>query len=468
MTVIVSMEEAGPSRRRLTVEVPAPEVEAATKSVVRELGKSVRIPGFRRGKVPPSVVMQRYRESVEREVIESLLPRYWRLAEEEGELDTLARPEVEEVGTLTEGEPLTFTATVEVRPAVRLGDLEGADDFELPDPPVEPTEEEIDAALDDLRRQAADWVAADRPAARGDRVRATITELTAKAGGEAAPAPEAAGTEDAEAGAPEAQPTPESHPDPQEIRVEIGDPQVWEELSLSLTGLAAGQEGRFTRRPEGGADARSFEVRVEEVEERDLPPLDDDFARKVGEFDDLAALRAEVESGLVARKRSERGQARRRALMEQLRSRHPLELPRGVVDHETEHMLSDYASELGRRGVDPERAEVDWQGLAAQVRPEAERRVHDRLLLDAAAEQLGVEVTEADLTAALATLARVRGASAAELRRQLEQAGRLEGLRNQLRRDRALGRLVGETPDGAEEGSGGGQASDRTPAPPAP
>ncbi len=426
MSVIVAIEEAGPCRKRLTVSVPAPEVEAETRAVVGEYGRSARIPGFRRGKVPASVVRRRFRDSIEREVVDRLLPRYWREAEREGGLAPLAPPRVEEVGPLAEGEPFTFSATVEVRPPIRLGAVESAGGFELPDPPVEPGEQEVADALDDLRRQVAGWVPADRPAARGDRARATVTELS----------PEGAEGRTEEATG--------------ETTVEIGDPRVWEELSLALTGLAAGQEGRFTRRPEGGADARGFRVRVEAVEERDLPPLDDEFAKKLGPYDGLAALRREVVAGLTARKRAERDQERRRALMAQLRARHPLELPRGVVDHELEHLLSDYANELGRRGVDAERAQIDWQGLADQVRPEAERRVHDRLLLDAAAGELGIEIGEADLTAALALLARARGQSAAELRRGLAEAGRLEGLREQIRRDRALARLLGEAPAGAE------------------
>jgi len=430
MSVIVAIEEAGPCRKRLTVSVPAPEVEAETRAVVSEFGRSARIPGFRRGKVPASVVRRRFRESIEREVVDRLLPRYWREAEQEGGLSPLAPPRVEEVGPLAEGEPFTFSASVEVRPPIRLGALEGAGGFEVPDPPVEPGEQEVADALDDLRRQVAGWLPADRPAARGDRVRATVSELSPQ-GAEDRPGERLAETTG-------------------EATVEIGDPRVWEELALALTGLAAGQEGRFTRRPEGGADARSFRVRVEGVEERDLPPLDDEFAKKLGQYDDLAALRREVVAGLTARKRAERDQERRRALMAQLRARHPLELPRGVVDHELEHLLSDYAAELGRRGVDTERAQIDWQGLADQVRPEAERRVHDRLLLDAAAEEYGIEVGEADLTAALAVLARARGQSAAELRRGLAEAGRLDGLREQLRRDRALARLLGEAPADVE------------------
>lgn len=446
MTVIVSIEEAGPSKKRLTVEVPADDVAEETRQVVSDYGRNARIPGFRKGKVPTSVVMQRYRESIEREVVERLIPRFWSEAEKEGDLQPLASPEVEEVGELSSGEPLTFSATVEVRPEIAIGDLEG---FELPERDVEPTDEEVSAALDDLRRRVADWIPADRPAARGDRVKAHIRELPTgspdAASEEAAAERGAAGEDEPEAAEKEAE----------EVVVEVGDPRVWEELSLALTGLTAGQQGRFTRRPEGDGEARTFELEVGTVEERDLPSLDDELAAKLGDFDSVDALRQEVVDGLRSNKRSELARERHKALLEQLRARYPVQVPHGVVDHEVEHLLTDYASELGRRGVDPQAAQVDWQSLSSQARPEAERRVHDKLILDAVAEHWELEVEPSDLAGALATIARARGESVAALRASLEESGRLPGLAAQIRRDKTVRRLLGEEEPEAEADTAG-------------
>lgn len=470
MSVILSVEDTGPCRKRLEIEVPAEAVAAASREVVRELGRRTSLPGFRKGKVPESVVRRRFQDEIREEVVERLVPRYWELAREEGGLDPLAAPQVEEVGELSADEALVFFAVVEVRPEIELGDLAGV---ELPDPPVEPGEQEISDALDELRRRVAPWTAAERPAGRGDRVQAAITEITA---GGPAPDPDAGESEDPEAagdagdvagevaadGAPETDPETAAadqagEPEPQTVTVEIGDPSVWEELSLALSGLEPGQEARFTRRPEEGGEARTFRVAVEQVEERELPPLDDELAAKLGDFDSVEALRTTVVEQLTAGKRDARRRQRRDALLAELRQRHPLALPQGVVDHEVEHMLRDYAMELSQRGVDVEN-QVDWRNAAGQARPEAERRVHDRLLLDAAAEREGMAVEESELVAAVTMLARARRENPAELRRALESSGRLEGLRSQLRRDKTVRRLLGEEP--TETADAGAESAD--------
>jgi trigger factor len=471
MSIVLSVEDVGPCRKQLKVSIPAPEVAAETERVVRDIGRRTRLPGFRKGKVPAGVVKRRFKEDVEREVLDRLLPRFWRQAESESALDPLAAPRVEEVGDLAEGEPLTFTAIVEVRPPIELGDLDLLrDGLELPDPAVEPTDDEIGEALDSLRRRAADWTEVERPAARGDRVTVEIVEVL-PAAAPAADAEPAAGDEAEDEAEDEAagDAPGERLGSPETVAVEIGDESIWEELSLALTGLGAGQEGAFTRRPaaEGDAPPRRFRVRADKVEERDLPPLDDAFAAKVGKFADFEALRAEVERGLGEQRREERRRARRQAALDQLRGRHPLTLPDGVVQHETEHLLQDYAQELGRRGVDPRSARVDWEDLARQVRPQAERRVHDRLLLDALAEAEPLAVGDDELERALAVIGRAQGTSAALVRRKLEEDGRLAGLRSQMRRDKALARLVGddETAADAADVAGGEQPAGGEPEP---
>src|SRR5260370_29142165 len=135
MSVVLAMQDVGPWRKQLPVEVPAPAVEAETERVVREFGQRVRIPGFRRGKVPSELVRRRFAKDIEREVIDRLLPRYWRQAQAESEIQPLLPPEVEEVREREPGAPLTFVATGETRPAIELRHIR---DFELPDPPVEP------------------------------------------------------------------------------------------------------------------------------------------------------------------------------------------------------------------------------------------------------------------------------------------------------------------------------------------
>jgi trigger factor len=463
MSVVLSMQDVGPWRKQLTVEVPAPAVEAETQRVVREYGQRVRIPGFRRGKVPSELVRRRFAKDIEREVIDRLLPRYWRQAQAESEIEPLLPPEVDEVRDLEPGGPLTFVATVETRPKVELGNIH---DFQLPDPEIEPGELDVDKALDDLRVRFGEWVPVERPAARGDLVSTQITELPEKRP-DTPENPETA----AAAGAPGAPgadaPLGTVGPKVEPVEFEVGDERVWEELSLAVSGLAAGQEAPFTREgdaappaPAGepgghrgqtdaaatGAGPRRFKVQVIAVKERELPALDDELAARVNpELGGLTALRELVSRRLREARIEERAEQRQRALLDQLRERHPMELPQGVVQREVEHLAGDYAESLARRGVRPEQAGLDWQRIREEMRPLAERRVHARLLLDAVADAEPVVVTDEEFERALAILARAQKTTTPALRKALDENGRLAPLREQMRRDKTMRHLLGES-----------------------
>lgn len=418
MSVVLSIEDVGPCRKQLKVEVPAPAVEAESKRVVEEYRKHAKLPGFRKGKVPTELVKQKFHKEIEQDVVERLLPRYWKQAEAESELDPLLPPSVDEVD-FQPGAALTFVASVEIRPEIELGSLE---DFELPEVETEPTEEEIEQALEDMRRAVAEWVTADRPAANGDLVAGKLTQL------------------DPETGEPGAE---------KPFSFEVGDPQVWEELTLEVTGKQADQQAEFVRQEGEGDDvvSRSFRVMVEAVRERDLPDLDDALAARFGDYADVTALRQGVRGELRRGKESERRQQREGAMLDQLLARHPLALPQGVVDSEIEGMLKEYAQSLAGQGVDLEKADLDWQGMAEQIRPQAERRVHARLVLDAVTSQQEIEVGAEDFEAALAAIGRAQGRTAVSVRQALDKSGNLAGFRAQLGREKAIKRLLGDEAD---------------------
>jgi trigger factor len=427
MSVVVSQQDVGPCRKQLTVEVPAPAVEAETQRVVQEYGRRAKIPGFRQGKVPTNVVRQRFAKDIEQEVIERLLPRYWRQAQAETSIEPLLPPELAEEPVLRPGEPFTFTAVVETRPQI---ELRNTTDFDLPDPSVEPGSLEVDDKVDELRKQLADWVPVERPAARGDLVSVEITELTPGLHGEPA----------------------EDHKT-ETVQVEVGDERVWEELSVALQGLAEGQETTFERHEEAvqhgdhdhPARDRRFRVKAIAVKERDLPELDDEFATKVSdEFETVDQLREAITVRLRGMKHDERREQRQRALLDQLRERHPLELPQGVVRKEVEGLVQDYAENLARRGVDVEKAGVDWNAMANEMLPLAERRVHARLLLDAVSDAESIQVTEEEFEATLAALARARNTTTVALRKNMDENGQLATLRSQMRRDKTIRHLLGE------------------------
>jgi len=419
MSVVQSIEDIGPSKKQLKIEVPAAAVDAETERVVKDYGRKLKLPGFRPGKVPSGVVRQRFRQDIDREVVERLVPRFWSQAETEAGLDPITPPELAGVEERTEGEPLVFTAQVEVRPEIELGDLSG---FEIPDPPAEPTQEEVDAAVEEIRLRAGGWKTVERAAGQGDLVSVEIEETTA------------------------GRPEPEEGAEPDRIDVEIGSPQVWEELSVALSGLSAGQKGEFSRMhdEQGEVRERSFKLQVQEVKERELPDLDDALAQEVGDFETLAEMTNAVRDRLTAQKSSERSQAREHALLDQLRARFPVAVPEGVIDRETESMVREYAESLARQGVDVENAGLDWGSVAEQARPGAEKQAHARLVLDAVAKKEGIAVDDDELDAFLARLASQEGGSTAVLKRALAKDGRLEAVRLRLRRGKTVRRLLGE------------------------
>jgi FKBP-type peptidyl-prolyl cis-trans isomerase (trigger factor) len=250
------------------------------------------------------------------------------------------------------------------------------------------------------------------------------------------------------------------------VEFEVGDERVWEELSLAVSGLAAGQEAPFTHEggaapasPAGepgghrgqadaaatGAGPRRFKVQVIAVKERELPALDDELAARVNpELGGLTELRELVSRRLREARIEERADQRQRALLDQLRERHPMELPQRVVEREVEHLASEYAESLARRGVRPEQAGLDWQRIREEMRPMAERRVHARLLLDAVADAEPVVVTDEEFERALAILARAQKTTTPALRKALDENGRLAPLREQMRRDKTMRHLLGE------------------------
>lgn len=434
MSVVLSLQDVGPCRKQIKVEVPAPAVEAETQRVLREYGQKVHIPGFRKGKVPVELIRRRFAQDIEQEVKERLLPRYWRQAQAESSIEPLLPPEVDEVADLQPGEPLTFVATVETRPEIALGNLQ---DFDLPDPEVEPGTLDIDETLDNIRKQMSKWVPVERAASRGDLAALEVVTLP---------------SED----------HPEEHAD--KVQVEVGDPQVWEELTTAVQGLSAGQEASFERRhehppaEEGGqphVHEQKYRVRVEAVQERELPELDDAFAAQVNaEFKTADDLREAVVKRLRSNKEEARRDARQKALLDQLRDRHPIDLPQGVVRREVEQMVQDYAENLARRGVDVENAGIDWNRVADDMAPMAEKRVHSRLLLDAIADDRQIVVSEEEFERTLAMLARAQGVSTPVLRRKLDEDGRLTNLRGQLRREKTIRTLLGEPEEDASAAPG--------------
>ncbi len=432
MSVVTSIEDVGSCSKKLTIEIPVEAVEAEMGRVVNKYRKRIRVPGFRRGKVPVSMVRRRFEEEIRKEVIDRLLPRYWHQAQAEKDLDPMLPPQVEDL-ELEPGKPMTVVALVDTRPEVRLGDFRN---FDLPAGDTEPGADEIEDALTDLRRRHAEWIPVERRAARGDLVVARIIDGDAQ-------------TEHPQGG--------ETEPGPEPIQVELGADDVDEELTLALTGMSAGgtteyrlpaghPEGGQAGHPEGGQAGRAEggqDVRIEvvAVKEQELPEVDDEFALGFG-LESAEALRQANVDNLRQVKKRRQHQRRERALLEQLRQRHPLTLPARVVDKQSEGMLQEYAEQLHGQGVNLDTAEIDWDSVGEKLRPEAERRVHEELLLDAVAKAEDLRLDENEFERFLSAAAAQQKSSSLALRQQLSESGRLEPLRAKMLRTQTVGFLL--------------------------
>lgn len=430
MSVVVSRREVGVCRQEFEIEVPASEVDAEYLRVARDYRRRARIDGFRKGKAPLDLVRQRFAGSIGEDVSERLAPKYWQRASEEDGVHAMLPPSVAPV-LAAPGQPLRFTVTVDVEPEVEIGDSRS---FELPQPETEPSEAEVDELLEQVRLQRSTWVPVDRAAARGDRVRGRI-HRSALPGH----VPEAAAEDDQD------RDQDERGPATHDIDLELGDERAWPELTDNLTGLSAGQRADFerTETDEDVERQRGYEIEVEEVLERKLPDVDDDWASSLAAtIETVDDLRRQLSEQVQAQKTEQAGQQRTDALLDQLRERYPVTLPEAVVEREALQMARSYANNLARQGFDLERQQLPWEQLMEEIRPQAEKRAHSSFLLDRIARDDGVEATAEDLERALEIMARARNTNRGRLRRELERDGGLEMLRVELRRDRTVQTLL--------------------------
>ena len=413
----VAVEELEACKRRLQVEAPEDLVQKAWEEACGRVQRQARLPGFRKGHVPRSLVKIHFADEVRREVAQRLIPDVYRQALAEARLRPVEDPDLQDV-TLEEGTPLRFTAIVEIKPAITLGNYKG---LAVQHTPAPVTEEEVEQALAQLREQHAEFRSVERGADRGDLV---IMDYTL--------APE--GME------------PKTE---QGYAFLVGSGSVLPEVDEAVIGLVPGGERevpiRFSQdhpREELRGKPGTVQVKVVEVKEKVLPLLDDDFAKGLGDYEDLAGLRAAIKKELDARRDSENRRALEDKVAEALLTQHVLQVPEALVLRQVAHAVEHMRERLSRQGVDPDRVTWDYEKLVAELRPGAERAVRRALLLEAIAEQEGLKPSEEDVTREVERIAQAGQRPAPAVRRLMEKGGELEGLRLALREARVLDFLI--------------------------
>jgi len=414
--VKTDVEELGPTRVKLSIEVPFEELKPSLDKAYREVGRQVRIPGFRPGKVPPRIIDQRLgRGVVLEQAVNDALPGLYGKALEEGDVLALGQPELQ-ITKLDDGKELSFTAEVDVRPRFEVPDLEG---MPVTVDNAEVTPDDVEEYLSGLRERFASLKSVDRPARSGDFV---SMDLSASVDGDT--------VEDAQASG---------------LSYEIGSGDLLDGLDEALEGVTAGESKVFTAELPGGAhsgEQAQVTVTVHSVKEKDLPELDDEFAQAASEFDTLGELRAGTRAQLqAARRLQQAGQAQQRAL-DALLSRIDIPLPEKVVAAEAERRrdsmieqldqigssLDDYLQTMGRTAAEFE----------ADLERDARQGVKTGFVLDQLAlqEKLGVDAGE--MSAYVAEQARRMRVDPERLAKQLADNGQLGSVAAEVLRGKAL------------------------------
>jgi trigger factor len=419
---------------RLSVEIDEPEVDRALDGTIRDLARQARVPGFRPGKVPRPVLEARMggAAALRSEALREIVPEFYAKAVVEAEVDPIAPPEIDVTAGEEEG-AVSFDAVVEVRPTVGIPGYGGLQ-VTVPSPVV--TDAEVDARLDVLRETEAELVAVDRPAVDGDHV--TI-DLHGRG------------------------PADEAVVDLDDYLYEVGSGRLLPELDVQLRGARVGDALAFAATPPGGTapsdgEGVSFRVLVKEVKEKKLPDLTDEWAAESSELATVAELRDDL------RGRLGRAKALQVRLVRQERALEALaglvddeEVPGVLVDEELRQRVHDLSHRLEEQRVGLE-AYLEATGqtgdeLVARFRADAHRAVKVDLALRSLATAEDLEVDDDELEAELDTMATRLEVTPADLRRQLERAGRTAAVRSEQRKGKALTWLLDHVAMVDEEGN---------------
>jgi trigger factor len=413
---------------RLDVEVPPDAVRQGVEAKVRELGRKVRVPGFRPGKAPRRVIENHLgRDYIYMEALQEELPGWYSQAVVETDLRPIDRPEIHFDEPLDEKEGFKFSATVAVRPEATLGGYKG---LEVPKREVEVSDEQVGEQLEQMRGQFATLAAVeDRPVQEGDFV---IIDFRGErlATGEPLEGGEA-----------------------EDYMLEVGRGELLEDFEKNLVGTNAGERKQFgvtfpVDYAEESLRGQSvlFHVNVKEIKERDLPPLDDEFAKEASEFETLEELRAAVREQLeeAARQRVE-GEFRGRVL-DAVAEGAEVEVPEVMVHEKAHEMVQSFERSIRAQGIEPEQyyqlAGASHADLEERVRPDAEDTVKKELVLDAVAAAEGIEADEEQVMHEIGHLAENSERSAEELAETMRQNGTYALLEEEISRQRALDYLV--------------------------
>jgi trigger factor len=418
------LTEVSETQKHLTFEVPTEAVATEIRRVAQDYGRKARVPGFRQGKVPATVVKQRYKDQILYDVANDLIPKLVEEALRERGLEPVATPDIKDV-VIEEGQPLTFLAEFETLPPIDPGEYTG---LTLTKPPAVLEVGAVDALLERLRERAAKWhPVEDRVAAAGDALLMDLTRrqkiVLTDAGGN--------------------QP-PDEKP-MENVSIELGNPANPPGFDEHLTGVTEGQTRDFTvtyppdyEPAELAGQTVDYHAVIKGVRRKELPDLTDEFAKEVSDVETLEALKERIRHDLQHEAEHEADHKVRHDLLTQLAGRMRGAVPTALVDREIDRRLEEFVRRLMDQNVDPMKAGVDWQEFRERQKEPSTETVKSTLVLDEIARRESLDASDEDVAKEIDQFAERSGRTAAAVRARLEKEGGLSRIRQGIRREKTM------------------------------
>jgi trigger factor len=409
MNIQITPKKSDGVERLLEISVPVETVRDAEERAARRYASSVRLPGFRPGKAPAAMVKKRFAQAIRQEALEALVQDAYKEALEREKLEPVAQPHIHDL-KFDEGAPLTFELHVEVRPHLELARTGG---FRVARPSTEVRDEMVAEQLEQLREQRASWnPVAERPGP-GDMV--TVLLATADESG--------------------------AMPEGKEYRLTIGGGQAIPGIEELIMEAAPGETvERPVKWPEDFPDeaqrgqTKTARVQLQDVKRKSLPELDDAFAREVGDFDSLEALRTAVRADLANHLAREAEAEVRQKLLDEILTANAFDVPRSWV----QRMMSAYAEAYQIPEEERDRFGEQFQSMA-------ERQVRRDMVIDAVAQKEGLTATEADIDDRIAEVATQRGKAPGEVYASLQKAGRIAEIERSITEEKVFQHLMAQS-----------------------
>jgi trigger factor len=429
------------TQKNLVVEIPSTVVDAEIDKVARDYSKAARVPGFRPGKVPAKVVRQRFRDQILHDVAHGLIPRAVDEALRERGVEPVDTPDIRDV-VVEEGQPLKFTATFETVPPIEPGDYAS---ITLHPKPAAVDDAAVEDALANLRDRAARYEPVEgRGIEMGDSV---VMDLIRTATPKLQPdEPLVVIAGEPTPPKPPAEPQTDKH---EGVTVEIGASANPPGFDTQLIGLQEGHEKTFdVRYPDDYAIEElagttvSYTVSVKAIRKRVVPPLDDELAKDLGDFENLDALRTRVRGDLEHEAMHEAEREVRSELLKQLAARVTFDVPASLLDREIDRRMEDFVRRLMDQQIDPMKVNINWEEFREKQREAASEAVRGALALDEVARREHIAATEEDVDAEVERYAERSGRSAAAVRANLEKEGGIARLYSGLRREKTVNFLL--------------------------